>query len=242
MRKSIIISSVLVVSFIIAVQMGCGPNCAKIITTKSPDDLNYEDAVRINDFVKRRAAAMKEAEGGNMYAVEEAKNTVIACEFAIQMMVQVKNLYEEKNKLYDENLTEINDTRCFLDESLASKGKLMGKGKAAFLSTGTCTDIRARHEKFENLFGEEGTLSETGITDVYKKGVKAKKKGAKDKDGKAPAEEEGASEGGGPENEDIGAQAPAGGEGTAGADDQGAGGAGDESGDKGSGKGGMDSF
>jgi hypothetical protein len=241
MRKSIIISSVLVASLVFAAQMGCGPNCAKIVTTKSPEDLNYEDSVRINDFVKRRAAAMKEAEGGNMYAVEEAKNTVIACEFAIQMMVQVKNLYEEKNKLYDENLAAINDSRCFLDEALASKGKLIGKGKAAFLSTGTCTDIQGRHAKFKELFEEEGIPSENDMNDIYKKGVKAKKKGAKGKDGKASAEEETASEGQGPENEDIGAAGPAEG-GAAGEAGGESGGEGDESGGKGAGSGGMDSF
>ncbi len=223
-------------------QMGCGPNCAKSITSKSPDDLSYEDSVRINDFVKRRAAAMKEAEGGNMYAVEEAKNTVIACEFAIQMMVQVKNLQESKSKIYDENLTEINDTRCAFDEALASKGKLLGKGKAAFLTTGTCTDIQMRHEKFQALLGEEGTASDSEINTIYQKGVKVKKKGAKGKDSKAPAEE-GASSGPGPENEDIvapasGGPAEGGSTGEGGGDESGS----EEGGSSEGGAGGMDSF
>jgi hypothetical protein len=190
-RKSIVIVSVIVAAIGFTAQMGCGPNCAKLITAKSPEDLNYEDAVRINDFVKRRKAAMKEAEGGNMYAVEEAKRTVTSCEFAIQMMVQTKNMYEIGSPQYEKNLTEINDTRCFFDEVLMSKGKLVGKGKESFLSASTCNDIRARYEKYNGLFGDEGTLSERAINDVYKKGVKAKKKGAPGKDGEVAEEEEG---------------------------------------------------
>ena len=173
---------------------GCAPKCAKVITTKTPEDLNYEDAVRINNFVKRRASAMKEAEGGNMYTVEDAKLTVTACEFAIHMTVRTRNLFEDGSPLYEQNLSEINETRCFLDDVLASKGKLIGKGKDAFFSGGTVKDIRAHHEKFAELFGEEGTLSERAVTDIYKNGVKAKKKGAAGENGPAVEEQGGTEE------------------------------------------------
>lgn len=198
-RKSSFIASILIAALGFGAQIGCGPNCAKIITTKSPEDLNYDDGLRINSFVKRRSAAMKAAEGGDMYVVENAKRTVIACEFAIHMMVRTQKLFEDKKPLYEENIAKINDTRCALDEVLDSKGKLLGKGKDTFLSTATANDLRARFEEFEQLFGKEGTLSERGINDVYKKGVKTKKKADPAKDGKATPEAE--SEGGDIANE-----------------------------------------
>ncbi len=189
-RKTWLITSLLFVAVGFVAQAGCGPNCAKIITTKSPEDLDYEDALRINDFVKRRAAAIKDAEGGNMYMVEDAKRTVTACEFGIQMMVQVRNLNEAKSPLYEQNITKINDTRCFLDDVLLSKGKLIGKGKGAVLSSGTANDLRARLDEFKEMFGEEGTVSERTINEIYKNGVKVKK-GKAGKEAAAAAEEGG---------------------------------------------------
>lgn len=197
----------MVATVVFAAQTGCGPSCAKVIATKSPEDLNYEDAVRINDFVKRRQAAMQEAEGAGVYTVEDAKKTVTACEFAVHMLVRIRNLFEEGNPLYEQNLEEINDTRCFLDEVLISKGKLVGKGKGAFLSTGSCDDIRVRYKKFEKLFGDKGTLSERAVNDIYKKGVKAKKNEAPgagaegESEAAAPQEGETAEEGPGDESE-----------------------------------------
>lgn len=184
------IVSILIAALGFGAQIGCGPNCAKIVTTKSPEDLNYEDALRINDFVKRRTAAMKAADGGDMYIVEDAKLTVTACEFAIHMMLRTKNLYEDQNPLYEENIAKINETRCYLDEVLTSKGKLIGKGKDAFLSSGTAEEMRDRFEEFENIFGKEGTLSERSTAEIYNKGVKSKKKAKPGKDGKVAPEEE----------------------------------------------------
>lgn len=234
-RKTWLITSLLFVAVGFVAQAGCGPNCAKIITTKSPEDLDYEDALRINDFVKRRAAAMKDAEGGNMYMVEDAKRTVTACEFGIQMMVQVRNLNEAKSPLYEQNLAKINDTRCFLDDVLLSKGKLIGKGKGAVLSSGTANDLRVRLDEFKEMFGEEGTVSERSINAIYKNGVKVKK-GKAGKEGEAAAEEGG--EGGGvDESGDMsGDEGGSGDEGDAEGDGEGEG---DEGGESSSG---MDSF
>ncbi len=192
LKKTIVfLTSVIVVAGFIT-QTGCAPKCTKIISAKTPEDLHYEDGVRINDFVKRREAAMKEAEGGNMYTVEEAQRTVTACQFAIHMMVRTQNLYENGNPLYESKISEINESRCFLDDVLATKGKLIGKGKDSFLSAKTAGSIRSAYEKYQEMFGNEGVLSERALNNIYNKGVKAKKKSAPGKEGQPTEEDNGA--------------------------------------------------
>ena len=172
-RRTII--TIVVATALLAPEFACGPNCQKIITTKKPEDLAYDDSVRINGLVERRKAAIETAKGGNMYVIEDAKATVTACEMAIEFQLQIGNLAKEGNALYEEHQKKINEARCFLDEVLASKGKLIGTGKAAFISGGHVRKIREYHETFKSLFGKEGGVSERRLVDTYTKGIKAKK-------------------------------------------------------------------
>ncbi len=174
--------------------LGCGPNCQKIISTKKPEDLAYEDSVRINGLVERRKAAMDMAKGGNQYVIEDAKQTVTACEMAIEFQIQIVNLQKTGSPLIEENIKKINDARCFLDEVLESKGKLIGTGKGAFISGSYARQIHAYLEEFKARFGNEGALSERRLVDTFEKGVKIKKAKSADEKSEDGEEEEGVDE------------------------------------------------
>ena len=171
--------------------LGCGPNCQKIVSAKKPEELARDDAARINGLVERRKAAMEAAKGGNQYVIEDAKQTVTACEMAIKFQYQIVTLQEAGSPLIEQNIKTINEARCFLDEVLESKGKLIGTGKGAFISGSNARQIRSYHEEFAALFGVEGSISERRIEGVYEKGIKTPKAGKEEdaevKDG--PSEE-----------------------------------------------------
>jgi hypothetical protein len=183
-------------------ELGCGPSCQKIVSTKKPEDLAHDDTVRVNGLVDRRKAAIATSEGGNQYVIEDAQQTVTACEMAIQFQMQIITLQKDGSALVEENQKKINEARCFLDDVIASKGKLIGKGKGAFISGSDARRIRSYLEEFGGLFGDEGALSERRLVDIYENGIKAKKN-------KAPKEEEMGEEG---EGGDEGASGEAGAE------------------------------
>lgn len=155
--------------------LGCGPNCQKIMSTKKPEDIAKEDTARINGLVERRKAAMETAKDANQYVIEEAKQTVTACEMAIEFQYRIITLQEGGSPLVQDNIKKVNDARCFLDEVLLSKGKLIGAGKGALISGSNARQIRAYLEEFNSLFGTEGTVSERRLVNIYENGLKAAK-------------------------------------------------------------------
>ena len=155
--------------------LGCGPNCQKLLSTKKPEDIAKEDTARINGLVERRKAAMETAKDGNQYVIEDAKQTVTACEMAVEFQYRIIKLQEEGNPIIEKNIGKINEARCFLDDVLESKGKLIGTGKGALISGSNARKIRAYHEELGGIFGIEGTVSERRLVTIYEEGLKIDK-------------------------------------------------------------------
>jgi hypothetical protein len=205
------------------ISMACGPKCIEVLSKKTPDVMARDDVLRVNAYVDARKAAIAAAKEGNVYDVEKAKFTVTACELAIQSQMRIIALAELGGALYDDNLKELNEIRCLLDEILQKKGKVVGLkiGKGVFIKKSKGQEILDAHAVLEEKFGEQGRPRDRELETVYDNGLKPPavgKKGeeAKDEAGAAPDEsddmgdfgegegagEEGAGEEGGAEEDD----------------------------------------
>jgi hypothetical protein len=176
----------------LTVAVACGPKCPEVLSKKTPDVMARDDALRVNAYVEARKAAIAEAKEGNALDVEKAQFTVTACELAIQIQMRIIALAEEGGALYDDNLKELNDTRCFLDEILEKRGKVVGLkiGKGVYIKQGKGQEIQDTHAAMEEKYGKIGRPRQRELEDVYEKGMEPPKTGKKK--GEEAEESEGA--------------------------------------------------
>jgi hypothetical protein len=182
---------VLVLSLIgVVISVACGPKCMVVLSKKTPDVMARDDVLRVNAYVDARKAAIAAAKKGSAYDVEKAKFTVTACELAVQIQMRIIALAEAGGALYDDNLKELNEARCLLDEILEKKGKVVGLkiGKGVFIKKGKGQEILDVHTALEEKFGEKGRARDRELETIYENGLKPPKVGKKGEEEKGGAE------------------------------------------------------
>ena len=68
-QKTIVVLLVALFGFVFS--MGCGPNCAVVLSKKTPDAMARDDVERVNAYVEARKAAIAEAKNGKMNIVNK---------------------------------------------------------------------------------------------------------------------------------------------------------------------------
>ena len=162
---------------------GCGPKCLEVKTAMSAEELEYDDAMRVNKLVDLRQRTVASAENDsdmNTFALEDHKFSVTAYELAAETMLRVINLESSGNPLYEEHRERIDAARCDLDKILEMKEEEFLLGKASG------RDIQAMHAGLKALFRKEGEVSRYQLKDTLKDGLKAKRPASLD----APEDEQ----------------------------------------------------
>jgi hypothetical protein len=187
-HKTIVVLVFSLIGFVISV--ACGPKCMEVLSKKTPDVMARDDVLRVNAYVDARKAAIAAAKKGSVYDIEKAKFTVTACELAVQIQMRIIALAEAGGALYDDNLKELNEARCLLDEILEKKGKVVGLkiGKGVFIKKGKGQEILDVHAALEEKFGEKGRPRDRELETIYENGLKPPKVGKKGEEEKGGAE------------------------------------------------------
>ena len=163
--------AILIASYLLSavISTGCGPKCPEVKTAMSDKELKDDDASRVNKMVDRRKKLMEKAESQQLatFDLERLQFSVTAYEMAIQLQLRIIEL-AAGGESYAQNLAEINDTRCMMDDILQAK---LLKPDDYTLNDTTGKKIQEKYNLFKSLFGKEGEIPVYELESYYDNGL-----------------------------------------------------------------------
>ena len=173
MQQVIMGSTLFALSCLFLLQTACGPSCPEINSSKEEKDLMTDDSSRVNKLVERRKALIEKAKSGEVdkYKMERIKFSVTAYELAIEMQLMIVKISPNgtaPNNLYNRNIDEIDETRCFLDDVL--KGNVL-KMERLEISDSLGKKIQERYQRLSRLFQGEANLPVSALKKYFENGM-----------------------------------------------------------------------
>jgi hypothetical protein len=147
--------------------VGCGPTCPEIKMSLDEKTATSEDVARINALVKKRKAAIAEAEAvtSNTFELKRLKFSVTAYEKAIETQARVIKISPSfgGSDKYEENIELISELRCFLDR--------VAENPDYAVSDRTGREIQRLHDMTANILRKDGALTKRELREYIEEGI-----------------------------------------------------------------------
>lgn len=163
MRNRLLIGTVLCLISVLLVKCSY-QKCIKTTMAISDQELIKKDEERISHLVKKRKEAIKQAKEISTSSTKELKKlkfSIEAYQLAIKLIAQLKNITKEPldASKVERNRELFAKIRCLVDEWIESSSVIVSEAEGDKLS-------RLRR-KFEEIFGDEGSLNEVELEALY---------------------------------------------------------------------------